>query len=77
MSQSPAADPRSAPTASQVNSSQGSHETPVVADTTSGLEVCAATYSGAATRTRPLPRADAVLAAQSFANRPPPGTVAQ
>lgn len=51
------------------NSSQGSQEAPEVSATTSGLLVCAATYSGAAIVARPLPRADSVLAVQSFANR--------
>ena len=55
----------------RANSSQGSHATPVVADTISGLRVCAATYSGAAMVARPLPSADVVLAAHSFVNRPP------
>jgi hypothetical protein len=58
------------------NSSQGSHATPNVADTISGLLVCAATNSGAAIVARPLPRADVVLAAHSFANRPPSGSEA-
>ena len=56
------------------NSSQGSHATPVVADTISGLLVCAATYSGAAMRVRPLPSADIVLAAHSPANLRPSGS---
>jgi hypothetical protein len=42
-----------------------------VADTSSGLLVCAATYSGAAIVAIPLPSADIVLAVHSFANRPP------
>jgi hypothetical protein len=45
-----------------------------VADTMSGLLVCAATYSGAAIVARPLPRAEVVLASQSLANRPPSGS---
>jgi hypothetical protein len=57
------------------NSSQGSQATPVVADMSSGLLVCAATYSGAAIVAIPLPSADVVLAVQSFANRPPRGSV--
>ena len=53
------------------NSSQGSHATPVVAETISGFLVWAATKSGAAIVARPLPSAEAVLAAHSFANRDP------
>ena len=45
--------------------------TPAVADTISGLLVCAATNSGAAIVARPLPSAEVVLAAHSFANRDP------
>jgi hypothetical protein len=45
-----------------------------VADTISGLDVCAATYSGAAIVASPLPRADVVLAVHSFANRQPSGS---
>jgi hypothetical protein len=58
----------------KANNSHGSHATPNVADTISGLRVCAATKSGAAIVARPLPRADVVLAAHSFANREPSGS---
>jgi hypothetical protein len=58
----------------RANSSQGSQATPNVADTISGLLVCAATKSGAAIVARPLPRADVVLAVQSFVNRDPSGS---
>jgi hypothetical protein len=47
-----------------------------VADTINGLLVCAATNSGAAMVARPLPSADVVLAAHSFANREPSGSAA-
>jgi len=42
-----------------------------VADTSTGLLVRDATSSGAAIRVRPLPSADVVPAAHSFANRQP------
>jgi len=58
----------------RANSSQGSHATPVVAETISGFLVCAATKSGAAIVARPLPRADVVLAVHSLANREPSGS---
>jgi len=58
----------------RANSSQGSHATPVVAETISGFLVCAATKSGAAIVARPLPRADVVLAVHSLANREPIGS---
>src|SRR5271169_1366278 len=58
----------------RANSSQGSHATPVVAETISGLLVCTATKSGAAIVARPLPRAEVVLAVHSFANREPSGS---
>src|SRR5580693_6470780 len=55
----------------RANNSQGSHAAPEVAETISGLLVCAATNSGAAIVARPLPRADVVLAIHSLANREP------
>ena len=58
----------------RANSSQGSHATPVVAETITGSLVCAATKSGAAIVARPLPRAEVVLAVHSFANREPSGS---
>ena len=61
----------------RANSSHGSQATPAVADTISGFLVCAATKSGAAIVASPLPRAEAVLADHSFANREPSGSATQ
>jgi hypothetical protein len=52
------------------NKSHGSQATAEVSDTVNALLVRDATNSGAAMVANPLPRADNVLAAHSFVNRP-------